>query len=720
MICRGCFWFIMEKDLRKRRKNVILALMNDPKYVPMKIKELCIILQVDKADRLEFESILEELICEGHVEVSKRGKYSLATLREYEGVFTSHADGYGFVTVEGREEDLFIPEPEVHGALHGDTVKIKLIGGRLGKRQEATIVEVVERANIRVVGTFDSSGRGYGFVIPDNKRLTCDIFIPVEAVFDAEDGMKVVCEIKKYPDGKNNRNPEGVITEILGYEGDPGVDILSLIRAYDLPEQFPEGVALEARQVSGQDELVADGRVDLRDTVMVTIDGEDAKDLDDAVSLEVTDAGMYMLGVHIADVSHYVKEDSRLDKEAIKRGTSVYLADRVIPMLPVELSNGVCSLNQKEDRYALSCLMSIDKNGKVVDSQIVESIINVNRRMSYTEVNAILEGTASTELLKECDSLVSMFKQMGQLSAVLRKKRFEKGSIDFDFPETKLVFDEHGKVIQLKPYDRNVATKLIEEFMLIANRTVAETMFYLEMPFVYRNHESPDPAKIRELSHFINNFGYTLKAVQDEIHPKEIQKLMEGIEGTDEEGLISRITLRSMRKAKYEAQNAGHFGLAFDHYCHFTSPIRRYPDLQIHRIIKEWIHGELDERRVKHYEMILDEISRQSSRREIVAAEAERETIKLKKVEYMEGRLGECYDGVISGVMPWGIYVELANTIEGLVPVASLRDDYYHYVEQDYSMVGDITGRCYTIGQKVRVSVMSVNKAARTIDFELC
>lgn len=710
---------IKSNEERVRRKQMLLAFMSEPAYVPLKIKELAIILQVKKEDRGELEEIIDELLQEDKIEISKRGKYSLAKEKEYEGVFVSHAKGFGFVEIEGREEDLFIPEDEVYSALHGDRVKVKLIRGHRGKRQEAKIVEVLERANTEIVGTFEYSGKGFGFVVPDNERIARDVFVEKGNFLDASDGMKVVVKLTKYHD---NRNPEGIITELLGMPDDPGVDILSLIKAYGLPLEFEKNVLDMAQRVAKPvSEADMSGREDFRQTVMVTIDGEDAKDLDDAVSLSIVD-GKYILGVHIADVANYVQENSALDKEAKKRGTSVYLADRVIPMLPTQLSNGCCSLNQHEDRLALSCVMTLDEKANVVDSKICESVINVRRRMSYTEVKKILVDK-DEKLINEIDSeypeLIPMFKDMEILAGILRKKRFDKGSIDFNFPETKVILDEKGIPIDIKPYDRNVATKMIEEFMLCANRCVAETYYWLESPFVYRTHGAPDPEKIKELAHFINNFGYTMKAYQEEVHPRELQKLLESVEGTDEEALIARLTLRSMRKAKYEVNCSGHFGLAFDYYCHFTSPIRRYPDLQIHRIIKEHLRGRFNDKRVEHYNSILEAVAKRSSDTEVNAAEAERETVKLKKVQYMLPKLGEEFEGVISGVAAWGIYVELPDTVEGLVPIGTITGDFYRFIEAEYALVGETTGRRFSLGQSVKVRLTGCDTYNRTIDFEL-
>ncbi|MCI5613898.1 MAG: ribonuclease R [Agathobacter sp.] len=695
---------------------MIYDFMCDDMYVPMKIKELSIVLGVSKQDRPVLERILTELIGEGKIEITKRGKYQKSQVKLLVGTFTSHPKGFGFVTIEDMDEDVFIPADKTLDAMHKDTVEIQVISGKApGKRAEGVVTKIVERGMKTVVGTYESS-KNFGFVVSDDPKFSKDIFIPLERSKGAVAGHKVVVEITNY--GKNGKNPEGKVIEILGHINDPGVDIISLVRAYGLPEEFPERVMNQAERVAPQ-VSTADmaGRKDLRDMQMVTIDGEDAKDLDDAVSLTVED-GLYHLGVHIADVSNYVQEKSALDREALERGTSVYLVDRVIPMLPHRLSNGICSLNQGEDRLALSCLMTIDEKGNVVDHEIAETVICVDRRMTYTNVKKILleEDSEVTEAYKE---FVSMFKDMEKLAAILRNKRRKRGSIDFDFPETKVILDEQGKPVDIRPYERNVATKIIEDFMLVANETVAEDFFWREIPFVYRTHDNPDPEKIRKLSTFINNFGYSIHVGGDEVHPKELQKLLEKIDGSDEEPLISRLTLRSMKQARYTTECTGHFGLAANYYCHFTSPIRRYPDLQIHRIIKETLRGRMNENRMEHYNSILSGVAKQSSERERRADEAERETIKLKKVQYMEQFIGEIFTGVISGVTEWGFYVELPNTVEGLVRVAALRDDFYQYYESTYELVGEVTNKRYKLGQTVEVRLVDADSFMRTIDFEL-
>ena len=496
------------------------------------------------------------------------------------------------------------------------------------------------------------------------------------------------------------------------------VDIQAVVDVYQIPEEFPARVITQAEKCP--EEVIPNdynGRLDLKSWQMVTIDGEDSKDLDDAVSLTM-DGENYILGVHIADVSNYVQEHSALDVEALNRGTSVYLVDRVIPMLPHALSNGICSLNAGENRLALSCIMTINPKGKVIDHKIVESVVKIDRRMTYTAVKEILEDH-NEETIAAYRDLVPMFEKMGELAALLRGNRMKRGSIDFDFPETKILLDKNGRPLEIKPYDRNTATKLIEDFMLIANETVAQEFFWQEIPFLYRTHETPDEEKIRKLATLIGNFGYTLHISQEEIHPKELQKLLGKIEGTPEEALISRLTLRSMKQAKYTTENTGHFGLAASCYCHFTSPIRRYPDLQIHRIIKETLRGRMNHKRMAHYETILPEVAKHSSETERRADEAERETEKLKKAQYMAEHIGEVYEGVISGVASYGMYVELPNTVEGLVHVTSLTDDYYQYFEDTFELVGEVTNRHYKLGQKVYIRVIGVDEIVRTIDFEL-
>ena len=718
--------------------------MNDKSYVPMKAKELAMLLGIPKSQRDELTQVLDYLVSEGRIGISKKGKYGKPEVFSVNGIFCGHPKGFGFVTVEGMEQDVFIPEDRTGAALHGDRVQIVVEsqdrGG--GRRAEGSVLKVLEHANKEVVGYYQKS-KGFGFVIPDNQKISKDIFIPQGCDMGAVTGHKVVARIKEFGDA--NHKPEGVVTEILGHVNDPGTDILSIVRAYGLPEEFPPEVMDEVEgcpdevAVPGmtRDEETWDGpygigdltspaawtgdlagRLDLRGLRTVTIDGEDAKDLDDAVTLCRDGQGGYILGVHIADVSHYVKEGHPLDKEALKRGTSVYLVDRVIPMLPHKLSNGICSLNAGTDRLALSCIMELDDQGNVLDHKIAETVIHVDRRMTYTAVNAIVTD-GDEAVMAEYEGFVPMFMLMKEVSDILREKRKKRGAIDFDFPESKIILDAQGKPLEIKPYERNAATKIIEDFMLAANETVAEDYFWQSLPFLYRTHDNPDPEKMKQLGTFIHNFGYFIRLQQGEIHPKELQKLLDKIEGTPEEVLLSRLTLRSMKQAKYTTLCSGHFGLAARYYTHFTSPIRRYPDLQIHRIIKESLKGGLGDKRAGHYEAILPGVAMQTSALERRAEEAERETDKLKKCEYMSRFIGQEFDGVISGVTNWGLYVELPNTVEGLVRISELRDDYYIFDEQHYELVGEMTRKTFKLGQPIRVQVASTDRLLRTVDFIL-
>lgn len=630
------------------------------------------------------------------------------------GIFTGHVKGFGFVTAEGMEEDLYIRAENVNGAMHQDEVQVLLKAAQEGKRREGIVKKVLTRGTMQLVGTYQES-KHFGFVIPDNGRYTRDIFIPKEHSKGAVNGQKVVVALTDY--GTEEKSPEGRVLEILGHVSDPGTDVLSVVKEYELPVEFPEKVMNQAERTPEQiREADMQGRMDLRKVPMVTIDGEDAKDLDDAVSLHMEN-GHYVLGVHIADVANYVQERSAMDREALKRGTSVYPVDRVIPMLPEKLSNGICSLNAGVDRLTLSCIMTIDKKGNVIDHVIAETVIRVDQRMTYTSVKKILEK--DEEETARYRELVPMFLRMGELAQLLREKRGKRGSIDFDFPETKVKLDEEGCPVEIMSCERNAATRIIEDFMLIANETVAEDCFWQQLPFLYRTHEKPDPDRMRKLVTFLHNFGYTLRLKDNEVHPKEIQKLLAKLEGTAQEALIDRLTLRSMKQAKYTTECTGHFGLAAKYYCHFTSPIRRYPDLQIHRIIKDTLRGRMKEEKLQHYQMILDEVAKQSSERERRAAEVERETIRLKKAEYMSRHLYEEFDGVISGMTAWGIYVELPNTVEGLVRASSLQGDYFEYNESTYEMVGAHTGKTWKLGQSVRIRVAGADTKARTIDFEM-
>ena len=735
----------MEETLMEERKQMLLTLMKDPTYVPMKLKELAMLLGVPKEQRKDLEEVLNELVASGKVGISKKGKYARSEVFAQTGIFSAHHRGFGFVTIEGRDGDLFVPPDDTGDAMDGDTVQVIIDENGRGGRAEARVLKVLKHANETLIGTFEKN-KSFGFVIPDNPRITMDIFIPQGKENGAVSGHKVVVKLDTY--ATRNKNPEGHVQEILGHINDPGVDILSIVRAYGLPEEFPEDVMEEVSYAPEElsadyvaEEIGKNGRVDLRDVPMVTIDGEDAKDLDDAVSVSketINGETIYHLGVHIADVSHYVKEGTPLDAEAYKRGTSVYLVDRVIPMLPHRLSNGICSLNAGCDRLAMSCLMDIDEKGIIVGHKICESVVRIDRRMTYTAVNAILEAKNGTEepqtdapekekskekaefakkCLEEYADFVPMFLLLDETARVLRKKRMARGAVDFDFPECKIILDAKGRPVEIRPYERNAATMLIEDCMLAANETVAEDYYWQQIPFLYRSHEKPDGEKIKRFGILINNFGYSIRLQNGELHPKEMQKLLEKAAGSPEEALLARLALRSMKQAKYTTECMGHFGLAANYYTHFTSPIRRYPDLQIHRIIKENLHGGLTKKRIAHYEKILPEVAIWTSSRERLADEAERETDKAKKVQFMERHIGEEFTGVISGISNYGFYVELPNTVEGMVRLANLDGDYYVFDEEHHELVGERTRKKFKLGQTVKIQVVSVDRYLKTIDF---
>lgn len=706
----------MDNSELEEKKAKIFEFISDETFRPMKRKALAELLMVPKEDRQKFSLVLDELEKEGKITYSENGKIMRLEGNTRAGTFSATRRGFGFVIVE-NEDDIFIPEGHSKDAMDGDNVLVQLTSGEKGgRRREGMVTRVIEHKNNRLVGTFMSS-QNFGFVVPDDKKIAKDIYISKGKTKGAVDGHKVVVRLTSY--GDEEKSPEGEVIEILGHRNDPGIDILSIIRSLGLPEEFPEQVMRQVEKLPSEvAEMEMEGRTDIRQLPTVTIDGEDAKDLDDAITLSKTDDGIYHLGVHIADVTHYVTEQTPLDKEAILRGTSVYLVDRVIPMLPHKLSNGICSLNARVDRLALSCFMDFNRKGELINHNITESVIRVDERMSYTDVNDILT-IKSQEVCTRYENFIRMFSLMEELAETLRRARKEKGSIDFDLPECKVLMDDEGKAVDIVPYDRNVATRIIEEFMLAANQVVAEDYFWMEVPFLYRTHEDPDLEKMRELAMLTRGFGYHLKVGNDEMHPRELQKLMESIEGTKEEAFISRLTLRSMKRAKYSVTNDGHFGLAMKYYTHFTSPIRRYPDLQIHRIIKEQMRGGLSDKREEHYSGILPNIANETSRLERRADEAEREVEKMKKVEYMERHIGEVYEGLINGVTSWGMYVELPNTVEGMVRLTDMMDDDYKYDELNYSIIGRRTGKMYRLGEKVKVIVARVDRIASTIDFEL-
>lgn len=704
-----------EDNTDPNKKEKVRNFIYDKAYVPMKLKQIADILDVSKKDRPELQDILDVLVRNGEISHNENGKYSPVNEETITGTFSAHPKGFGFVTAEGFDTDFFISEDYVNSAMNHDTVEIVLLPITEGKRREAKIVNIVERGTTEVVGRFEKSSR-YGFVIPDDKKILKDVFIPKGQDLGASNGQKVVCTYIYY--GSNEKKPEGKITEILGDKDEPGIDVLSIVRALNIPSEF----SIEALNEAGKVNIPVDGtshmeRVDLRDVPMVTIDGAESKDLDDAVSIGV-DGDDYLLGVHIADVSEYVKEDGFLDQDAKERCTSVYLCDRVIPMLPKSLSNGICSLNEGEDRLALSCLMRIDKNGKVKDHLICESLVNIDRRMTYDAVSSVLKGD-DPYTLSEYSHFILMFQTMAKLSHIIRQRREKHGCIDFDFPEAKILLDDAGKTREIVTRERDEASLIIEDFMITANITVAKEYAKAELPFLYRSHGNPDPDKLVNLSNFMSKTGVAYRYKKDENDPKDIQKMLKKIKGLPEEPVINQFVLRAMQQAKYTVDCEGHFGLAEKYYCHFTSPIRRYPDLQIHRIIKENLRGNLNKKRVSHYISLLPDIAKKTSMYERRADEAERETDKMKKAEFMMSHKGESFEGVISGVTAFGLYVTLPNTVEGLVHISTLRDDYYTYMEDSMELIGERTRNTYKMGQKVKIVVDNADKETRLIDFVL-
>ena len=705
--------------MTEKLREQLLGLINDPHYNPLKREELALIFNIHPSEMPMFYNFLDELEEDGYIIKTKKGRVmSPNKMGLFVGKFVAHRKGYGFVeSDEEFTQDLFIPKDDINGALHNDRVMAEIVTPATeDKRAEGKVIKIIKREVTRVVGLFQEN-KSFGFVVPDDKKFNQDIFIPKRGFNGAKNDDKVVCEITLWP--QENRKPEGKIIEVLGKKGERGVEIDSIIRAHGLPEEFPKKVIDEANYVSSQDlEDEIARRLDLRHLEIFTIDGEDAKDLDDAISIEVLPNGNYKLGVHIADVTHYVREKSKLDKEALKRATSVYLVDKVIPMLPKQLSNGVCSLNPFEDKLTLSCIMEIDENGKVVNSEIAETVINSKARMTYTEVSDILEK--DDEKLKQTFAKqVEDFKKAEKLARILMKRRERRGAIDFDFPEAKIILNREGKVVDIKCYERRISNKMIEEFMLVANETVAEHFYWLQLPFVYRIHETPSAEKMEDLNKFIATFGYHIKGDLEDVHPKEIQSLVEKIKGTKEEESISTIALRSMKQAKYSPQCIGHFGLAAKYYCHFTSPIRRYPDLQIHRIIKEQLNNKLNNKRQEQLSHIVEYASTQSSERERAAELAERDVHDFYKACYMADKVGQEFDGVVSSVTSFGMFVELENTVEGLIRLANMRDDYYIYNQETYTIMGERSHKTFKIGDTVRIKVDNVNVDFREIDFVL-
>lgn len=725
------------------KEKLILDFMAEESYVPMKAKEIASILCVPKTEYQSFSELLKKLEENYKIQKNRKSKYSLVDSKMYiTGVFRANEKGFGFVKVEGREKEIYISKRHTKNALNGDTVLIQLLDETEGINEEGKIIKILTRDKDTVVGVFTNS-KSYGFVVPDDRKFGTDIFISKKNFGKARNDSKVLVKILKYPE--NGKNAEGEIIEVLGHINEAGVDMLSLIKDYKLPYEFPEAVVEEAKEFKEED-IVKDikGRLDLRNEEIFTIDGEDAKDLDDAVNVKKLENGNYELGVHIADVSHYVLEGSKLDKEAITRGTSIYMLDRVIPMLPRELSNGICSLNQKKDRLTLSVIMEINNEGQVVSSQIKKSVINVTRRMSYNEIATILKYynrenekevvndindakekienlRRDIKLLEECKKYFKHFKQMEELAKILKNRREKQGSLNLDIPETKIVLDKDGFAIDVKKYELLFANEIIEQFMLTANETIAETFYWLEAPFIYRVHEVPDEDKIIELNKFLYNFGYKIKGNKENIHPKAFAEVLEDIKGKEEERVISTLILRTLKVARYESENKGHFGIASKYYCHFTSPIRRYPDLFIHRVISKYLDDNynVSSEVLDKFNEQASNYANQSSEREKVAQKVERESIDIKKAEFMQDKIGEEYEGIVSSITSFGMFVELENTVEGLIRFEYLGDEYFIYDENRKTLTGEKTKTTYKIGDKVKIRVIHADKITRQIDFEI-
>ena len=710
---------MVQKDELQQR---ILAFMKNEDYKPMTVAEIEEVFELSEAE--EFKELVKTLVkmeAQGLIVRSRSNRYGLPErMNLLRGRFIGHPKGFGFVAPdEAGMDDIFIAPHEINGALNGDTVLIRVLKESSGDRREGTVTKIVERGKTSFVGTFQAN-RGFGFVVPDDKKMTMDIFVAKEDTLGAVDGHKVVVEITNWPD--QVKSATGMITKILGHKNDPGVDILSIIYKHDIPPEFPEEVVEAAAQVP--DEITEQdliGRRDLRHETIVTIDGADAKDLDDAVTVTKNEDGTYKLGVHIADVSYYVTQDSVLDKEAYDRATSVYLTDRVIPMIPHRLSNGICSLNPQVDRLTLSCEMIIDSAGQVIKHEIFQSVIKTTERMTYSDVYKILEERDDNpELVERYKPLIPMFELMAELAQVLRNRRMSRGAIDFDFKESKVIVKEDGWPVDIVLRERTVAERLIEEFMLVANETVAEHFHWMELPFIYRIHEDPKPEKLQRFFEFVTNFGLVIKGTGNSVHPKALQEILKSIEGLPEEPVISTMLLRSLQQAKYYPESLGHFGLSADYYTHFTSPIRRYPDLIVHRLIRTYlINGDTSKETVVHWNSVMDEIAEHTSERERRAVDAERDTDALKKAQFMSDKIGEEFIGMVSSITNFGIFVELPNTVEGLVHISNMTDDYYRFEDRMMTMIGERTGRQFRIGDEVKIRVSNVNIEESAIDFEI-
>lgn len=728
----------------EEKEKLILDFMYQEFYVPMKAKELAIVLNVPKTEYATFLEVLNKLEEEYKIQKNRKSKYSLVAKGKYlAGIFCANERGFGFVKIENIEKEIYVAKNYTKGALNGDKVLIEKIQGQKSKEhEEAKVIKILSREKNSTVGVF-TKNQNFGFVVPDDRKFGSDIFISKRNMGKARNNSKVLVQITKYPE--NGKNAEGKIIEVLGNINEAGVDMLSLIKEYNLPYEFPLKVVEEAKKIKEEvSKKDIPNRLDLRNEEIFTIDGEDAKDLDDAINVKLLENGNYYLGVHIADVSYYVKENSTLDKEALLRGTSIYMLDRVIPMLPRELSNGICSLNEGKDRFTLSVIMEIDKKGQIISSDIKKSIINVTKRMNYSDVATILkyvnkdlkhEEIKETkkakekikklenelEVVKKYKTYTEHFKRMGELAHILKERRNKQGSLNLDLPETKIILDKNGFAIDVKKYEMSFANEIIEQFMISANEVVAERFYWLEAPFIYRVHEVPDEEKINELNKFLFNFGYKIKGSKDNIHPKAFAEVLEDIVGKEEERVISTLILRTLKVARYESQNKGHFGIASNYYCHFTSPIRRYPDLFIHRIISAYIEKGYNVKDTwkEEYQEKATMFAQSSSEREKIAQKVERDSIDIKKAEYMQDKIGKEYSGIISSITSFGMFVELENTVEGLIRFEDLGNDYFIFDENRKTLLGEKTKKFYKIGDKVKIRVKNANKLLRQVDFEM-
>lgn len=701
------------------KQELILNFMKDENYTPMKAKEMAMILGVPKKEYNQFLDIIRYLEENYKIVKNRKNRYRLIGENFVEGIYRKNQRGFGFVKIDDREDEIYIAKEDSLNALNGDRVLIEITEEQNKvKRAEGKIKKIIKHEKETVVGTFQES-RNFGFVVPDDKAFGTDIFISKGKFLNAKNNQKVVVKITKYP--QKGKNAEGEIIEVLGSIDEAGVDMLSIIKEYDLPAEFPENVIEEAKKYGDKiDAKDIQNRIDCRQDIIFTIDGEDAKDLDDAVRVIKLKNGNYRLDVHIADVSYYVREGSLLDKEAQIRGTSVYMLSRVIPMLPKELSNGICSLNAGQDRFTLSCSMEINNKGEVVSAEVYKGIINVTERMNYHDVQKILDKS-DEEVLKKYEKYIGNFELMAELAEILKKKRLEQGYLNLDIPESKIDLDENGKVISIGKYETSFSNEIIEQFMLSANETIAEKFYWLEAPFIYRVHEDPDIEKVKELNKFLYNFGLKIRIVNEKIYPKEVSKILEEIKGKEEEKVVSTLILRTLKIARYEAENKGHFGIASKYYCHFTSPIRRYPDLFIHIIISKYLEENyvVSDKFIEDFKQKAIDRARMSSEREKVATKAERDSEDMKKAEFMQDKIGQEYEGIVSSVTQFGIFVELENTVEGLIRFENLGNEYFIYDEDRKRLIGENSNKVYKIGDKVKIRVISANKLLRQIDFEI-